>query len=216
MATTEFGHAVRRRRDRVTPEDVLTVAGADLSIMIYTAERGTEDAERLTLSRSSAPRRSSDEEAAAMTIDIAREADDACPADRVFDLITDLGGQDRWLTQSSSFKGTTDFSTERAQLGTTYSEPGPLGVRNGVVTEFEPPTRITFHQPMTVKFGAGVLDVTVRYVLTPTGAGTHVHRVATLGVPRHLVFLRPVVVRATRIESSRTLAALTGYADANG
>jgi hypothetical protein len=29
--------------------DVLTVAGADLSIMIYTAEPGTEDAERLAL-----------------------------------------------------------------------------------------------------------------------------------------------------------------------
>jgi uncharacterized protein YndB with AHSA1/START domain len=151
-----------------------------------------------------------------MTIDITCEADVACPADRVFDLITDLGGQDRWLTQSSSFKGTTDVSTQRAQLGTTYSEPGPLGVRNGVVTEFEPPALIAFHQPMTLKFGVGVLDVTVRYLLTPTGAGTHVRRVATLGVPRHLVFLRPFAVRATRIESSRTLAALKGYADANG
>jgi len=30
------------------------------------------------------------------------------------------------------------------------------------------------------------------------------------------VFLRPFVVRATGIESSRTLAALKGYADANG
>ena len=29
--------------------DILTVAGSDLHIMIYTAEPGTEDAERLTL-----------------------------------------------------------------------------------------------------------------------------------------------------------------------
>jgi hypothetical protein len=29
--------------------DVLTVAGADLRIVIYTADPGTEDAERLTL-----------------------------------------------------------------------------------------------------------------------------------------------------------------------
>jgi hypothetical protein len=29
--------------------DVLTVAGADLTIMIYTAEPGTQDAERLSL-----------------------------------------------------------------------------------------------------------------------------------------------------------------------
>ena len=151
-----------------------------------------------------------------MPIDIVSEVDVGCPADRVFDLITDLGGQDRWLTQSASFKGTTDVSNERAQLGTTYREPGPLGVRNGVVTQFERPTLVTFHQPMTLKLRAGVLDVTIRYLLTPTGAGTHVRRVATLGVPRHLGFLRPAVVRATRIESSRTLAALKRYADANG
>jgi hypothetical protein len=29
--------------------DILTVAGSDLHIMIYTAEPGTEDAERVTL-----------------------------------------------------------------------------------------------------------------------------------------------------------------------
>ena len=148
-----------------------------------------------------------------MPIDLEFEASIACPADRVFDLIIDLGGQDRWLTQSSAFKGTTGVSTETARLGTTYREPGPLGVRVGIVTEFERPTRITFHQPMTLKFHAGVLDVTVRYILTPKDAGTHVRRVATLGVPRHLALATPIVVRASRIESARTLAALKAYAD---
>jgi hypothetical protein len=73
VAATEFGQAVRRWRDRVSPEaaglpaggqrraaglrreelaldcDILTVAGSGLHIMIYTAEPGTEDAERLAL-----------------------------------------------------------------------------------------------------------------------------------------------------------------------
>ena len=90
MATTEFGQAVRRWRDRAAPDtaglpagghrraagdsgvvgqheaarktidhpqvgpvtldcDILTVAGSDLRIMIYTAEPGSEDAERLAL-----------------------------------------------------------------------------------------------------------------------------------------------------------------------
>jgi hypothetical protein len=47
----------RRARPSITPQvgpltldcDVLTVAGSDLHIMIYTAEPGTPDAERLAL-----------------------------------------------------------------------------------------------------------------------------------------------------------------------
>ena len=53
-------------------------------------------------------------------------------------------------------------------LGTTYREPGPLGVRHGTVTEFERPTKITFHQPMAMALHSGTVDVTVRYTLAPT------------------------------------------------
>ncbi len=151
-----------------------------------------------------------------MRTEISCEADVACSPDRIFDIITDLGGQDRWLSHSTSFKGTTALSTETAQVGTTYREPGPLGVRNGVVTELVRPTRISFHQPMTLKFSLGVLDITVRYLLTPQGAGTHIRRAATLGLPRHLGFIAPVVVRASRVEAARTLASLKAFADSNG
>jgi uncharacterized protein YndB with AHSA1/START domain len=144
------------------------------------------------------------------------EADIAAPADRIFDIITDLANQGRWLSKSSAFKGTLDVSSARAQLGTTYREPGPIGVRNGVVTDFEPPTRITFDQPMTLKWHLGTLGVVLRYELTPLGgtdAGTHVRRVCTLTVPRHLMLVKPVVVRSFRVESARTLAALKAYTD---
>jgi uncharacterized protein YndB with AHSA1/START domain len=146
-------------------------------------------------------------------IEFPSEADIQCPAQRVFDLIADFRGQDRWLTPSSSFHGTTEVSSNPATLGTTYREPGPFGVRNGTVTEFEPPTRITFHQPMTMKLRAGVVDVTVRYTLTPRGASTHVRRVVTLCVPPTLKLVRPIVERAFRVESERTLLALKAYAD---
>jgi uncharacterized protein YndB with AHSA1/START domain len=146
-------------------------------------------------------------------IDIPSEADIHCPAEMIFDVITDFHGQDRWLTESSAFHGTNEISSNPVTLGTTYREPGPLGVRNGTVTEFERPTKITFHQPMTIKLHSGVVDVTLRYTLTPRGESTHVRRVVTIGVPWSLKIIQPLIVRAFRVESGRTLIALKAYAD---
>jgi uncharacterized protein YndB with AHSA1/START domain len=148
-------------------------------------------------------------------IELPSEADIQCSAERIFDLITDFAGQEQWLGRSSSFHGTSEVSSNPVTLGTTYREPGPFGVRNGTVTEFERPTRITFHQPMTLILGLGVVDVTVRVTLTPRGQNTHVRRVCAIRVPRTLRLFQPVVVREFRRESARTLAALEAYAVAH-
>jgi uncharacterized protein YndB with AHSA1/START domain len=143
------------------------------------------------------------------------EADIRCPAEKIFDVITDFGGQHQWLARSSAFRGTTTTSSGPVTLGTTYVEPGPFGVRNGIVTEFERPSAITFRQPMTLRLRGGIVDVTLRYTLTPGPAAgvTHVTRVVTMTVPRRLGLIQPVLVRAFRAESTRTLMALKAYAD---
>jgi uncharacterized protein YndB with AHSA1/START domain len=146
--------------------------------------------------------------------EIGCEADIRCPAETIFDAIIDLRGQDRWLTRSSAFHGTTEISSDPVTLGTTYREPGPFGVRHGEVTEFERPVKITFHQPMTMRLHAGTVDVTMRYTLTPGTGSTRVTRVVTLGIPWSLRLVQPVLVRAFRTESRRTLIALKAYADA--
>ena len=147
---------------------------------------------------------------------IPAEADIRCPAEQIFDLITDFRGQDRWLAKSSAFRGTTAISSDPVTLGTTYREPGPFGVRNGTVTEFERPAKVTFHQPMTLRLHSGTVDVTLRYALTPgaVAEATHVARAVTLTIPPSLRLVQPVLVRAFRVESTRTLMALKAYADA--
>jgi uncharacterized protein YndB with AHSA1/START domain len=144
---------------------------------------------------------------------IPAQANIHCPAETIFDVITDFKGQDRWLTASSAFHGTTQISSDPVTMGTTYTEPGPFGVRHGTVTEFERPTKITFHQPMTLRLRAGTIEVTLRYTLTPSGGSTRVTRVVTIDVPRRLTLAQPVLVRAFRAESGRTVAALKAYAD---
>jgi hypothetical protein len=145
--------------------------------------------------------------------EIPSEADIHCPAEKIFDVIIDFRGQGRWLTQSSAFRGTSEISTDPVTLGTNYREPGPLGVRNGTVTEFERPAKVTFHQPMTLRLHSGTVDVTLRYTLTPGAGPTHVKRVVTITVPWPLKLIQPVFVHAFRVESGRTLLALKAYAD---
>ena len=146
-------------------------------------------------------------------IELPCDAEIGCSAETIFDLVVDFGGQERWLGKSSSFRGTHEISSDPVVLGTTYREPGPLGVRNGTVTEFERPTRVTFHQPMTGRFHTGTIDVLMRYTLTPGAASTHVHRVVTIEIPRSLRLFQPLIVRAFAHESRRTLLALKAHAD---
>jgi len=141
------------------------------------------------------------------------EADIRCPAEKIFDLIIDFRGQERWLARSSSFRGTTAISSDPVTLRTTYREPGPFGVRNGTVAEFERPAKITFHQPMTMRLHAGTVDVVLRYTLTPGAELTHVTRVVTIAIPWSLKLIQPVLVREFRRESARTLMALKAHAD---
>lgn len=147
-------------------------------------------------------------------VEMPSEADVHCSAEKVFDVIADFRAQDRWLTDSSAFHGTNDVSSNPVTLGSTYREHGPFGVRNGKVIEYERPTKITFHQPMTLKLRSGTIDVTVRYILTPgAGSTTHVRRVCSVDVPAHLRPFQALVAREFRLESARTLLALKAHAD---
>ena len=135
-------------------------------------------------------------------------------ADTVFQLITDLRGYNRWLTSSAAYAGTTEVSTDPIAAGTTYVESSTSGVRHGTVTELDAPSRVTFHQPMTMKPRfLGIIDIHVTYTLTPTAGGVHVGRLVTLTLPLPLKLLQPLVLRPFRQESQRTIQALKSFSE---
>jgi uncharacterized protein YndB with AHSA1/START domain len=145
---------------------------------------------------------------------IRQEAEIEAPVEKIFAAIADLRGYDRWLAQSTVFEGITDISSDPIALGTTWSEPGPNGIRRGTVTEFEPPTRVTFHQPMTMSPRLlGTIGITVSLTLTPMTKSVHVSRVVTIGIPWPLKLVQPFVVRQFSAESGRTLNALKHFAE---
>ena len=145
-------------------------------------------------------------------VEIPLQAEVRCPAEQIFDVIADLAGQHRWLAQSTAFRGTVDVSDNPVRLGSTYREPSPQGVRHGEVTEFDPPVRITFHQPMELR-PFGRIDIVQRCTLEPRGDSALVRRVATLGIPAYLRPLARYIASTTARESERTLTALKTYCE---
>ncbi len=147
-------------------------------------------------------------------IELRWEEDIRASAGRVFSLLAELRDYDRWLPRSAAFHGTETISDGPIAVGTTYIEPGPLGVRHGEVTELVPPTRLSFHQPMTLRPKAlGVIDIRLSHTLTP-GVGT-VHLVRALRLEPHgpVKLAMPLVVRAFGVENARMMKTLKAFAE---
>jgi uncharacterized protein YndB with AHSA1/START domain len=130
------------------------------------------------------------------------------PAQKVFDVITDLQSYSKWLPDSGSFKGTTEVSDTPVKLGTTYVESTPSGVRSGKVLEFERPSKVVFHQPMKLNpvSGGFVIDIKVEVILEEKGEGvTTVERNVYLGFPEPLRGLKTAWDKGASEESARVM-----------
>jgi uncharacterized protein YndB with AHSA1/START domain len=130
------------------------------------------------------------------------------PAQKVFDVITDLQSYSEWLPDSTSFKGTTEVSDIPVKLGTTYVESNPAGVRSGEVLEFERPSKVVFHQPMKLNPASKglVIDIKVEVVLKERGEGvTTVERNVYLGYPESLRELKAPFDKGAGEESARVM-----------
>jgi uncharacterized protein YndB with AHSA1/START domain len=137
------------------------------------------------------------------------------PAETIFALIADLPHYDRWLPGSGSFGTITEIAPLPVGLGTTYVDAGPTGTRRGEVTEYDPPTRIAFRQPMELKgrFPGGTIDIHLRNTLEPGETATRVNRDLTFQVHGLLKVAQPLVAREFRKENERVLSALKRYVE---
>jgi uncharacterized protein YndB with AHSA1/START domain len=134
-------------------------------------------------------------------------------SETIFALLTDLSHYDRWLPGSKAFGEIRDIAPLPVGLGTTYIDAGPSGTRHGEITEYDPPTRISFHQPMQVKQGLirGTIDIHLRHTLEQVGQTTRVNRDLTLGIQGLLKVVQPFVISAFRRENEPMLLALKQY-----
>jgi uncharacterized protein YndB with AHSA1/START domain len=134
------------------------------------------------------------------------EADIRASAQRIFSRLADLRDYDQWLPRSPAFRGTTEISDGPIGVGTTYVERGPMGTRDGKVTEYAPPTRLNFEQPMTLNPSwLGVIGIKLFHTLTPGVDSVHVVRALQLSPRGPIRFAMPLVVRSFKSENERMM-----------
>jgi uncharacterized protein YndB with AHSA1/START domain len=142
------------------------------------------------------------------------ETEICASAERVFALLAELRDYDRWLPNSSAFRGTNSISEGPIGVGTTYIEPGPFGVRHGRVTVFVPPTRLAFEQPMTLRPGAmGMIGIRLSMNLMPGAGSVRVRRELELDPQGPVRVVMPLVLPSFRAENARMMRELKDYAE---
>jgi uncharacterized protein YndB with AHSA1/START domain len=129
------------------------------------------------------------------------------PCETIFGLIAGITHYDRWLPRSSAFGAVTQVSPTPVGQGTTYVDQGPSGSMKGSITEYQPPTRITFQQSMPVKLLviSGNLELHIQYMLEPVEHTTRVNRDVTFHLPGMLLLAQPIITSTVPRESKRLL-----------
>jgi uncharacterized protein YndB with AHSA1/START domain len=139
----------------------------------------------------------------------------AASPEAIFEIVADLPNYGTWLPNSDAFGGTNNVTPYPVRLGTTYVDAPPIE-KPGVVTEFEPPNHIGFHQIVQVRRPISVdVDARIRYSFEARGAGTFVIRELRLtwDLPGLFKIATPLLVLSFRRENLRTLAQLKRYAE---
>jgi hypothetical protein len=82
-----------------------------------------------------------------------------------------------------------------------------MGTFRGVVTDYEPPTRISFRETLRW-FGSDLMEARPQYILEADGDKTIVHHVAEGELFGIMRLMKPVAARLARSERARTVESL--------
>ena len=129
----------------------------------------------------------------------------------IFNLVADMPRYGRWLPDSPAFGGTVNVTPYPVRLGTKYLDAGPIE-KPGSVTEYDPPTHISFHHTVQLRQGPLHTDVDaqIRYTFERNVGGTLVDRrlVLTFNLKGISNLALPFILFGFRKENLRTLSAL--------
>ncbi len=138
------------------------------------------------------------------------------PVADVFDLLADLPNYSRWLPPSDLFAELPKISDNPIKLGTTYIDQGQSTPLYGKITEFNPPTRLTFYQvsKFPVPGFLANLTIQIRYSLEAENGGTKLTRDIQVNIGGLLKLLQSRLLSTIRHENERILAMMKAYLEA--
>jgi uncharacterized protein YndB with AHSA1/START domain len=129
------------------------------------------------------------------------------PISDVFGRLADLDGYRRWMRRLGLFRRSWQTSPGPVGVGTTYFDATWMGTFRGLVTEYEPETRISFTETLRL-FGFDLMEARPTFSLDTDGDKTTLRHIAVgelFGVMR---LIKPVAALLARSERARTVASL--------
>ncbi len=129
------------------------------------------------------------------------------PIEDVFERLIDIDSYPEWLPKSNIFISCRKVSKGPVGAGTEFVDETHFGTFQGVVEEFERPTRVTFTNQL-YWLGLKVLESRPGYILEATDAGTKVRHIAEAELYGLFRLLKPLIARMAMKERSRTVEQL--------
>jgi uncharacterized protein YndB with AHSA1/START domain len=129
------------------------------------------------------------------------------PIGDVFARLADLNGYGTWMHRTGLFGRCGQTSDGPLGQGTAYFDASRMGTFRGVVTDYQPPSRIGFRETLRW-FGSDLTEARAEYFLEADRERTIVHHVAEGELFGVLRLMKPAAALLARSERARTLGSL--------
>lgn len=129
------------------------------------------------------------------------------PISDVFARLADVNGYRTWMRRTGLFRRSGQTSDGPVGRGTAYYDATRMGTFRGVVTDYEPSTRIGFRETLRW-FGSDLMEARPAYVLAADRDRTIVHHVAEGELFGLMRYMKPVAALMARSERTRTVESL--------
>ncbi len=126
----------------------------------------------------------------------------------MFERLADLPAYRSWMHRTGLFRRC-GLSSDDGPVheGTAYFDATRMGRFEGEVTEFEPPSRLGFHETLRW-FGSGTMQARLEYILDDDDDRTTVHHIAVGELFGWMRLMKPAAALMAKSERTRTLNSL--------
>ena len=129
------------------------------------------------------------------------------PIGDVFARLADLDGYRTWMHRTGLFRGSGQTADGPRGPGTAYFDATRMGTFRGLITDYQPPSRIGFRETLQL-FGSDLMEARPEYRLEADEDRTIVHHVAEGELFGLMRLMKPVAALLARSERTRTVKSL--------
>jgi uncharacterized protein YndB with AHSA1/START domain len=135
------------------------------------------------------------------------------PPQKVFELLADLRGYNKWLASSQTFNRLDHVTDAAPQLGTSYTDINGNSRIIGKIIQFNPPHQLAFQQSSAINlfFPVGSIDITIHYTFLEEDTGTRVNRQQDIKLNGLIKIFEAYLARIIQKENIRILNSAQRY-----